>query len=202
LTILSDNSEAGLANQALSLAEVRSTISSLDQPNSKAARVCRLHFAQVRDAVLRTYGFSFSTSWRSVAALPDAPAGGVFSTAFDLPEDFLRMIKVDGLSKRSWTLAEGRLLATATGSLTIGYVKLVADFTLWEPLARNLFITQLAIRVAPELTHLRGIRQQLQLDLQKLELEATKIDAYESDSAEDETDHAAWVPEYIRVRAC
>ncbi len=196
-----DTSETGIANEALSAAEIPSTLASLDQPNSKAARVCRLHLPNVRDEILRSYAFGFSSDMLLIPALSTLPAGGTLQTAYQMPVDALRILRIDGLNKRQWrTTTDKRILASATGSVVVHFIKSIGDFTRWDALARQMMILQLAIRISPELNRHRGIKQSLQSDWKYLEAQAEKIDAFEQDSEQDDTDYDAWVPSYIAAR--
>lgn len=201
MAMTADTSETGIANEALSAAEIPSTLSSLDQPNSKAARVCRLHLPNVRDEILRAYAFGFSSTMVRIPALSGVPDGGVFQSTFEIPVDALRILRIDGLNKRQWrTTTDKRILAAAATSVVVHYVKSVGDFTQWDALARQMMILQLAIRISPELNRHRGIKQSLQNDWKYLEEQAEKIDAFEQDSEQDDTDYDAWVPSYIAAR--
>lgn len=202
MATIADTSEVGVANEALSACQVRSTIAALNQANSKAARVVRLHFAETRDAILRSYAFAFASEIATVPALPGVMAGGAFTTAFAWPQNALRILGVDGLDKRAWRVAgDRRILCNAAGSIVVRFVERKTDFAVWDPLARALFVNALAIKICPELTHHAGIRQRLAEEFARLEAQAQKIDAFEQDSQQDDGDHDAYVPEYIRVRA-
>jgi hypothetical protein len=200
--LISDHSETGIANEALSAAQVPSILSDLDQKNSKAARVCKLHLPAVRDELLRAHGFSFSRAQEIVGEKLPAPLGGSFGKAFSWPTDGLRIVSIDGLTKRQWRPETGaRILASASGPLTVHFIKRIMLFPQWDALARRLMVLTLATRIAPELTRTRAVRADLQEELQMLLREAPKIDAYEQDSEQDDTDDAAWVPGFIAVRA-
>jgi len=201
MALTSDNSETGIANEALSAAMVPSILSSLDQPNSKAARVCRLHLPAVRDEILRAHGFAFARQMVALSAVSPAPVGGEFTTAFPWPEDALRIISIDGLTKRQWRPVTGhQILASTAGPVTVQYIASIGNFGLWDALARRMMVVSLAVRVAPELTRTRAAKQDLIVELQQLSDLAPKIDAYEQDSEQDDGDYDAYVPAFIAAR--
>lgn len=194
--------EVVIANMALSDAENASTISSLAQPNSKAARVCRLHFQLVRDTVLRRYAFGFSTDIATAVRVGPS-LGGALRSVYQKPALCLRIIRVDGITKREWrNFGETQFLAGSNLSpLKVHYVKSVANLGLWDdPLAVSLLKKHLAIAIAPELSHSRGIIDRLNRELADLAADALLVDALEQDSVDDDNDDGFYIPEYLRVR--
>ena len=201
MALVSDTSETGIANLALSAAEVPSVLTDFNQPNSKAARVCRMHLPRARDSILRSFGFGFSRGLEAVAEVLPAPIGGDFKRAFAHPLEALRILKIEGLVKRQWrTDGDRQILASVAGPLQVHFIRRVFDFTRWDSLALDLVVIDLAIRVVPELTHVIGISSRLKEQYADLARMAPKLDAFEQDSDEDDYDYDNWVPSYIGVR--
>jgi hypothetical protein len=196
-----DVSETGIANLALSACEVPSSLTSLDQKNSKAARVCRLHLPVARDFVLRTYAFAFSKFSETCPEVLPAPTGGAFRRAYGRPAEALRIVQVDGLLKRQWRVAEGndRILANGGTSISVWFVKRVG-FEMWDVLARDMCVAYLATLIAPELTHVPRILSNVTQKFADLELRATRIDAQEQDSDQDDSQYDPWCTSYVTAR--
>ena len=182
MTLLADLSEVGIANLALSSAEVPSTLVSLEQQNSKAARICRLQLPVSRDSIIRNYGFAFSNAEEACAEVLPAPIGGDFANAFKYPVEALRIIRVKGMTKQQWrTDGKRQILATAQGPIIVMFKKRVTDFSLWDTLAIDLLVADLALRIAPELTHVQGITSRLKESYAELAHRAPRIDAFEQE---------------------
>lgn len=198
---LDAGSDVHLCNVALSDCKSASTISSLTQPNSKAARVCRLHVPLVRDAILRSYAFGFSTDDDIVPVAGVAPSGA-FASIYAQPAACLRIIRVAGLRKEQWrTYNENTFLAQSKKPLSVHYVRRTDNFEQWtDPLALALFAKKLAMAIAPEMTHQQSINERLMRELADLEAKATRIDAIEQASHDDDHDIDAYVPGYIAAR--
>lgn len=202
MALVSDTSETGIANLALSAAEIPSVLTSMDQPNSKAARLCRMHLPRARDSVLRGFGFAFARGIQSCVEVLPAPVGGDFPHAFAQPTDALRILRVDGLTKREWrTDGDRQILAAVTGPIKVHFIRREFDFTRWDTLAIDLVSIDLALRVVPELAHVQGISARLREQYADLAHRAPRLDAFEQDSTEDDYDDDHYVPGYIGVRA-
>lgn len=202
MTDLADLTPTGICNLALSAAEVPSVLVNVEtETNSKAARVCRLHFAKSRQSVLRNFAFSFSQAWQPIAEQSPAPVAGRFRHAFTLPATCLRVVRVEGVNKRDWRPAgQHVLLVCRAGPLNALLVEDKPVLTEWDALAIDLLVLDLAQRIAPELTHLQGLRDRLERQYKDIAFLAPKLDAFEADSEEDDADFETYVPESIAVR--
>lgn len=195
---VTDDSEAGICNEALSLCQSKGRITSLTDPNSKAARNCLLHYAQTRDELLRGYYWNFATFWVTLAAALPVPLAGGYSAAFALPGDTLRVLEVNGLGKKQWTVEHDlRLLATSAAPLTVRLIKRVEAPGKWDKLFRGLMVHALAIKLAPTMARSRSIKSDLKSDWYALVNEAKKIDSFEKD---EDGNEPQYVPGYIAVR--
>ena len=95
-------SEVSICNQALSLVGAKS-ITSLDDDVNEA-KLCKLNYAPVRDAVLAEHDWTFATRWETLAASAN-PAPGEFTNEFPLPSDVLAVLFV---GKNTLTRKTGR----------------------------------------------------------------------------------------------
>lgn len=132
------------------------TITALSD-TSKRARLCRVHYAPTRRAVLEAHPWNFAVKRAELAVLADAP-NHEFTYALTLPTDFLRVIRTsleaegyDDAPYRIETMVTGgdvvRVLVTDTDTLSIEYLADVTDPNLFSPL----FVDLLAARLAAEL---------------------------------------------------
>lgn len=86
-------SEVQICNMALSRIGIDIPIASLDTEQSKEAAQCRLHYEQVRDAVLADFPWNFAKRRAVLAELADTvPPGWQYNYA--LPTDCLRAVAV------------------------------------------------------------------------------------------------------------
>ncbi len=140
-------SDTAIANRALLLIG-QARITSL-QEDSKSASVINEVYAQIRDEVLRSRPWNFATSRASLALLAEAPDWG-FSSAFQLPNDFLRLIwpRDDYAQFR----IEGDQFLSDSDSALIRYIRQVTDTSLFDPLFTAAFAAKLAAETALALT--------------------------------------------------
>jgi hypothetical protein len=157
MTLSRGGSEVSAANVAL--AHLREgQLASLDE-NRPAARFAKTHFADVRDALLRSHPWNFAVAF-TVPARDPAASAGAFSKVYPLPADCLRVVSVDGLDEDSWSV-ESRagldddaatlvpVLCTEAAAPRLRYVRLVGEPALWDPLFLEVFGLRLAARIAP-----------------------------------------------------
>lgn len=115
------------------------------------AQHCNLHYAQTRDALLRSHLWRFAKA-RAALEAATTPAFE-WGYAFTLPDDFLREKSVyeDNLTIRKTSLysyeLEGNLLLTDESSCNLRYIKQVTDVTLFDPLFLEVFVLQLALKI-------------------------------------------------------
>lgn len=157
MTLSRGGSELSAANAAL--AHLREgPLASLDE-NRPAARHAKAHFADIRDAALRSHPWNFATTPVTPARDP-AAAAGAFSKTYPLPANCLRVVSVDGLDEDSWAV-ETRggveddtapvvpVLSTDVDAPLVRYVRRVGEVALWDPLFLEVFALKLASRLAP-----------------------------------------------------
>ena len=120
------------------------TILSLTE-DSKNARLCNSRYTQVRDGLFRTHPWNCLQKRVELAADTDAPAWG-FSSAYTLPADCLRLLKI--LDYDSNYKVEGRKILSNTSSMKILYIGRITDPNEYDELLRETLSASLAADIA------------------------------------------------------
>jgi hypothetical protein len=135
-----------LANLALTkLGPGGGFITDFDSDTSVQAQCARRTFDAVRMEVNEVHHWRFARKRAALAAAPEAPAWG-FASQFPLPEDFLRILSVEG-SNASYEVEGALLLSDESGPLNIRYLARIDDLSKYSPS----FIAALAARWAAEM---------------------------------------------------
>ena len=146
-------SETEIINQALGRIGAK-RISDFDdttEDNNQSVHA-RLHYAQTRNALLRSHWWRFART--RVQLSPNATAPPFeYSTAFDLPNDFLREwlpawednSEVQGRTRNSYSL-EGKQLLSNETTMRLRYIRKVEDVTEFDPLFTEVLVLQLALK--------------------------------------------------------
>lgn len=189
------DSEVGICN--LALGHVKDPgIADLDQPHSKAARVCKKFYAVTRDALLEDYRWNFNTRRIrfTTADLPEDSYG--FSNAYLLGGGIVRVLEVDGCIDEDWTVEDGLLLVDLPAPLK-GRVSIrITEPAKYSAAFVNLFSLELAVAIGGEITHDTSLLTKLEGRAEKLSKRAKKNDAKEGREKLGET-----VSSYIAVRS-
>jgi hypothetical protein len=140
-------SETTICNQALGKLGVPRIID-LDE-ESTAARICRLHYSETRDEVLRHHRWNFAIKRVELTLLSTPPAFG-WGYQFELPTDCLRVIEVNNwdLSRRqgAWEI-EGKVLLSRYSTALIRYIARIEDANKFD----SLFVEALALKLAAKI---------------------------------------------------
>ena len=172
--------ETSLCNQALArLGSER--IMSLDD-GSKAARFCRLFYAQTRDELLRSHHWNFAIARETLLRLAEEPLFG-WAYQYALPRDFIRLVQLNGYgeteAQRSSEIEGGALLTNETEA-RIRYVRRVEDAGLFDPLFAEALMVKLASKLAQPLTGSRGAPGELLAEYERITAPlARRVDAQE-----------------------
>lgn len=113
--------------------------------NTKAARLCNLHYPLMRDFVLTAHNWNFAITRAELAVSGDAPAFD-YTTKFALPVDCLRVYQTSLPRYQHWKVESGFILCDSS-ELKIIYIRRVTDPNQFSPL----FVEALASRIASEL---------------------------------------------------
>lgn len=143
-------SKTSIANAALRLLGER-RINSIDDQNSKGARVVNDAYDDVRRDMLRTQQPRFATTRVELSANATAPAFG-FANAFDLPSDYLRMLDSRNASDSRWVVEGNQILTDLGAPLGIIYIRDIEDVQKFDASFRQAFAAALALEVADSLT--------------------------------------------------
>lgn len=149
------SSTVEICNMALARIGHSERIASLEE-KSKAARVCKLFFDQVRDYVLRDCDWPFATAYKVLADLGSPPLNWQFR--YQYPNDCLkaRYINVPGIRLMgeeqmiTYQIAagsNGRVILTDMPQAELVYTLAITDPLLFDPM----FVSALAWRLASEI---------------------------------------------------
>lgn len=119
----------------------------------------RLHYAQTRDALLRSHWWRFARTRATLSQNADYTADDTtfeWTYAYDLPgppKAFLREwlppwednSEVQGRTRNSYSL-EGKQLLSNETTMRLRYVRRVTDVTEFDPLFTEVFVLQLALK--------------------------------------------------------
>ena len=136
-------SEVSICNLALTKIGEEQILSLTE--DSKAGRLCNLHYEPLRDAVLRSHLWNFAIKRATLASSTTAPEYE-YTTAFPLPPDFIRIVDTNLLRGADWKI-EANELVTDDDAVKIRYVAKITDTNKFDPL----FIEALAARIGAEL---------------------------------------------------
>ena len=141
------SSEVSICNLALGKLGA-GTIIALDEESTEA-RVCRLHYAQTRDEVLRSHRWNFAIKPEILVRDAEVPIFG-WAFAYVLPTDCLRVLEMNAwdMAKRAGTWEiEGKWLVTNAEDAFIRYIQRVVDCNKFD----SIFVEALALRLASKI---------------------------------------------------
>ena len=157
-------SEVSICNQALSLLgaigrENTVPLTSLDD-DSNYARLCKLNYEPVRDAVLAEHNWSFATRWEKLTAAAD-PSPGEFANEYPLPGDVLEVLFVgeDYDHPEEWRLEGNAVRTDGPGKVQVIYR--VEDTSRFSSLFTQAFVARLAAELAIPVTNSRTLMENM-----------------------------------------
>jgi hypothetical protein len=180
-------SPTDIANLALS--EIGSRlIASLETENSEEARVCRLHYPQCRDALLRQHQWSFATARADLSKLDAAPLSD-WDSAWQLPADCLRNIRISSgsptTSSREFAVEGRSILTRGMDAVSLVYVTNAAAVPDWDSLFVEAMSYLLASKIAGPITQSPSIATDMLQKFRSMTLPAAETaDASESQAGE------------------
>ena len=150
-------SETEIINQALGRigANRISDFADTSEDNDQSVQA-RLHYAQTRDALLRSHWWRFARTRATLsqnATYTDDATTFEWTYAYDLPNNFLREwlppwednSEVQGRTRNSYSL-EGKQLLSNESTMRLRYVRRVEDVTEFDPLFTEVLVLQLALK--------------------------------------------------------
>jgi hypothetical protein len=142
-----------------------SRIMSIDDTDSKSARVCKNAYEQTLREVLRNGVWNFAKDRASLARLTALPAFG-WAYQYQLPTDWIRLVKFNGVEVHAdgvgdnWEI-EGKKLLTDAESADIQYIKFVDDPNQYDALFVTAFTVLLASNIAVLIRQDEGLAARL-----------------------------------------
>lgn len=175
-----------LANRALAyLGEA--AITDITDTTVKHARVCNEFIDQVIDEHLRTHRWNCAISRATLSQLSTDPNHG-FTSAYQLPADFLRLLEVNGEqfdgSDEFLEIEEGQRLLSNSSSAQIRYVKRIG-VSEFDPLLAKAVALGLAMEIAVPLTANLELQGQIATLHARALSKARSVDAVETGSREN-----------------
>ena len=171
----------------LALARIgQAPISSIESPTTWVEELCALHYPTIRRARLRgprVYNFAKKYAQLTVDSSV-TPAFGSFTSAFGLPNDFLRLLTLgdhtvgDPKDSRLFDVV-GRYIYTAdedeADTLNISYVFDETNVAHWDAIFVDLMRLELAKAVAYKFTLKASLVKDLNEELKDIRLEAGAV---------------------------
>jgi len=138
-----------IINQALTGRMGEEKITNLENDTSKTALIMRLNYQQIAEACLTRSNWRFATKKAALTKLSAAPEAR-YSTAWQLPPDYLKMLyvfppenyEIQGIKK---------LLSNNSSAITIDYIRYVKEGD-WPPWFREFVIAQLTVKTCKGIT--------------------------------------------------
>lgn len=185
-------SRTEIANRALDAigADTIGSINDLTKP----AQLCNRLFSPLRDSLLRRHPWNFASVRAVLPALATGPAWG-FANSFQLPADYIRIVRVNVSDPTTPYKVENGTIATNAGApLGILYVQRIDDPGQFDALFTDALVLALAHDLAKPISNDTTLRAQLGQDLEK-----ALRDARSADSAEGTPD-PLWSDTLINAR--
>lgn len=159
-------------------------IASIETPTTANEDVCERHYAPTRREILRKYVFNFSKKLTLLTADANkVPAFG-FATAYNLPNDFVRLMALGDVTVNADTpaslydLSEGYIFTDVgdeDDGLKMQYIYDAVTISKYDPLFVRLFVLQLAANMAYKFTLKPSLIAGLLQELQMVEVKAAAI---------------------------
>ncbi len=170
------------------------TVASPDEDTEQARKATAV-FKTLVQGELRRQAWSFAKKRATLAALAESPGGDEFGTGYNLPDDCLRLVSLNGM----WVFTsirdagfgggdpvfqiEGRTLLTnerAGTSTSIVYIADVSDtVSLWDASFVEAFACRLAAELVQSIAKNMTLKQSLKQDYVEALKEAKRVNAIE-----------------------
>ncbi len=179
------NTKAGICNLALSFLKA-GVITDLANPVTKIDRECDLWYDETRLDVLRSHTWNFAQKRGKLAANPLFVPSFEYTTAYKLPNDFVRLNSIGRFEDiRLYQLEQGHLLINGTSTtgdieqLPLVYIYDHQTVVSWDPSFIKLLALHLASNMAYGLTGTASHEERLENKIRKQESLAMAIDGQE-----------------------
>lgn len=168
----------------------------------RLARLCKLHFEAKRDALLRSYRWTFAMTRASLPANLPAPSFG-YTTAYAVPTDCLRIVEIDDQDTEvewdppRWEMEGGRIVTNIAAPLKVRYIKRVDDASLFDASFADALAAYLAIYFAPSLKELdEPLTQALRQEFEYIVSQARRTNAIEGRPRRRTETRSRWLNGY------
>ncbi len=150
-----EENEVPICNQALDrIGSKNFAYATQTTVNKLEANKCDTIYEQTRDALLRSFEWSFASARKTLAPEVNAP-DFEWDYRFKLPDDFLRFKSDYGISDSYAVDArftiEGKYYLTNNDEVDLRYIKKVTDPDDFDPLFTEVFVLTLAKKLIPAL---------------------------------------------------
>lgn len=172
-----------ICNLALDLLK-QDAITNIDSPTGGTDVICARWYDHVRRATLRKHPWNFAITRATLAPNATAPAFG-YSTAFDVPNDFIRLLTIgdDYIEdlKGKYQLEDNQILFSNADadSLKIRYIYDFVTVAQMDPLFVDVLAAELALRIAYKVTGSDEAAERIKEHLKLIAPEAYAIDGQE-----------------------
>ena len=127
-------------------------VTSVFPPDSnKRAMLCSVRYDEVRRALLEAATWVCARGRAQLASAESAPPFG-FPYVYQLPADFIRMVRIDDDEYWSWIVESNQLLTDVDPPANIIYIRDLTDTTIMSPMFRRTLGLELALDLCPALT--------------------------------------------------
>lgn len=155
--------------------------------DTRNGRSCNACYDAVRRSELRKHYWRFSLKRVTLAPLNETDPLGEFNYIFQLPPDYLRVVKPRD-SFLDWQIEGGKLFTNQGNVLKLRYVADVTNPTLFDALFAESLAKQMANAMCEEITQSNTKQAQIMAEYKDLISEAKRINAFETIPADPQTD--------------
>lgn len=169
-------SDIEICNIALALVGEPSITAFTDA--TEAERQCERLYPLARDTVLRLHPWNFAEK-QSQLSLAVAVPDFEFTYYFDLPADYIRVVKVD-LAESSYRVVQGTYIATDDSEVNLVYTAKITDTTKFDPLFTQAIAYYLASQLCMILPNKSGLNAQFMQMFDSVLKMAKQVDGQEN----------------------
>ena len=185
-------SEVSICNSALIKVGAKQTITSLTQGTPNAT-LCNEQYAKCRDDLLRSHNWNFAQRWSSLATTGTTPTAE-FEYEFQLPNDFIRVVKVSdndaGVGDLPYDIYNDKIYCDSD-TVYLKYISKITDPNLFPADFREALAYQLAYDLAYAITGSNSVRDSLERALRRHTARAKSSDSQEN--YPDQMPAGSWV---------
>lgn len=160
-------------------------ITSIENPTTPTESLCSRWYDHTRKVVLRKHVWNFAIKRVKLAKLSEAPAFE-YSSQFQLPNDFVRLISIgEHTPQKNYQLEDNKILVnelvslTSDDSLPLKYIYDYQQVSKMDALFIDILSIELAIRLSYSITGSKSKGESLFTILKDLAPEAYAIDGQE-----------------------